>query len=452
VAARITPSPEAFLDQTIAGYRLTRVIGRGGTSVVFQGQLVTDDVPDLPEQAALKVLDLPEDLAPDVARQVRARFLRTARAAQRLRHPHIMPVLRSGEEDGRAYMVMPLLTGGTLADMLASHPRGLPLDRAGTYLSQIADALDYAHRRGVIHRDIKPSNLLLDEQGAPVLADFGIARLFATGTDAQTIILGQSITITTGVGQVLGTPCYMAPEQIRSLPVQPATDIYALGIVVYQLVTGRLPFQGESPFAVAIQQIQDAPQSPREIRPTLSAAAEAAIMRALAKRPEDRFRSATAFAEAFSSQSDSDAQDGAGDSPDRRSRGFARSLVLAGIALVLLGLGFVAQHDAMPPRATTQSTATPAPTATDPLAALPALTTLPPYSLGDDSIVIGWQGNVVLARRQSDGVLLWQYVADGAIQGRPVIAQGVLYITTAHATYALRPSDGTVIDVSQANV
>jgi serine/threonine protein kinase len=288
-------SADTLLGQTIAGYRLVRMLGQGGMGTVFLGQRL-DDTRAL---VAIKVLRLPEVMVPDDRAILQTRFLREARAASSLRHAHILPVLSYGEVGGLMYMVMPFIAGGTLGARLARQPGLLPLTEIAGYVSQLASALDYAHQHGVVHRDVKPSNVLLDEQGGIYLTDFGIARLFDNGPDGLTLWRGYGPTTLTNAGQIPGTPHYMAPEQINGEPAGPATDIYALGVVLYQLVTGQLPFDGGTPLAIAMKQLQEEPRPPRTLRPELPALAEAAILGALAKEPVARFATAGALAHAF---------------------------------------------------------------------------------------------------------------------------------------------------------
>lgn len=280
---------ESRLGSTVGQYRLLRVLGTGGTSTVYLGRREDDP------RVVVAVKILAEHAAGVYGDQAsfRLRFLREARAASRLSHEHILPVLSFGETDGVTYMVLPAVAG-TLADQLAGAP--LPLPTIAAYLTQVASALDYAHERGIVHRDIKPSNILLDAHEWLYLADFGIARLFGSGANALTHDGSATLTNT---GQVLGTPYYMAPEQIRGEPVGPATDVYALGVVIYQLVTGQVPFRGEMPLAVVVQHMLEAPPPPHLRRPELPTLAQAALLRSLAKQPADRFASAGAFAEAF---------------------------------------------------------------------------------------------------------------------------------------------------------
>ncbi|HXR64402.1 MAG TPA: serine/threonine-protein kinase, partial [Ktedonobacteraceae bacterium] len=262
-------------------------------SIVFLAQRL--DNPQ--DQAAIKIL-LPSDFS--TAREFaafRARFLREAQIVHQLHHEHILPVLDSGEEDdGIFYMIMPLISGGTLAHKLALASGPLPLHEIASYLDQLASAIDYSNQHGMVHRDIKPSNVLIDEQGNVYLADFGIVRLFAS----DHLTIDEAPTTLTTTGKIYGTPAYMAPERFRGEQAEPATDIYALGILLYQLVTGQLPFDADNPLALGMKHLNEEPLSPRSLRPDLPEPAEVAIFKAIAKRPAERFTSASALATAFS--------------------------------------------------------------------------------------------------------------------------------------------------------
>jgi serine/threonine protein kinase len=255
----MTPSEGRLTGREVAGYRLIRLLGRGGASEVYLAERRDDDS----VLAAVKVLTPSGQLSADQRARFDARFRREAEASLRLRHPHILPVLGYGEDGDVAYMVLPLISGGTLAERLARASGRLPLEEIAGDLSQLADAVDFAHAQGVIHRDIKPTNVLLDGQGQLYLADFGIARLFDPSGDSDD---QRSPTPLTQTGQVLGTPLYMAPEQLTGARVGPAADIYSLGIVVYQLVTGDVPFHSETPVGLALQHVHDPPPPPRARR------------------------------------------------------------------------------------------------------------------------------------------------------------------------------------------
>jgi serine/threonine protein kinase len=280
----MTRNADELVGYTIGDYQLTRVLGTGGAGTVYLAFPVSQ--PD--KQMAIKVL-MPPTMNPQEQQEFRQRFIREARTLTTLSHPHILSVLTFGEDEttGFVYMVMPYLPGGTLADRLG---RGepLPLAHAMEYVHQLADALDYAHDHQIIHRDLKPANVLLDEHDQVYLADFGVAKW-----------LDQQTTTITNVQQAIGTPGYMAPEQIAGQAAGPATDIYGLGILTYQLVTGKLPFATSSLAATLFQIVSETPISPREFRPELPQPAADVILRAMAKHPEERFSSASAFARAL---------------------------------------------------------------------------------------------------------------------------------------------------------
>ena len=282
---------EDLVGQQLAGYRLLDVLGRGGMSIVF----LADRVDNPQERVAIKILMPAHGVTPDELNSFRIRFLREAETDHRLHHAHILPVLDYGEEDDILYMIMPIVTGGSLAELLAVRHEPLPLPQIAGYLNQLAGAIDYAHQHGFLHRDIKPSNVLLDQQGRVYLVDFGIVHLFDTGPYA----IDQAPTTITTTGKIYGTPSYMAPERFQGEQVGPANDIYALGVLLYQLVTGQLPFRADSPIAIALKHINDAPPLPRSLRPDLPEPAQAVILRALAKDPAARFATASALAEAF---------------------------------------------------------------------------------------------------------------------------------------------------------
>src|SRR5947209_12923657 len=201
-----------------------------------------------------------------------------------------MPVHEYGERGGLAYLVMPYISGGTLRDVM-EREGPLSLDKAAYYLDQVAAALDFAHAQGVIHRDIKPANILLTPEGRLLLTDFGLVKVIADGQAAQTRL--------TGEGAPVGTPDYMSPEQVMGDEVDGRADLYSLGVILYQMVTGSTPFQGETPMQIAAPQLHMQPASPRLLRPDLSQATEQVMLRMMAKRPVDRFSSGREFALAF---------------------------------------------------------------------------------------------------------------------------------------------------------
>jgi serine/threonine protein kinase len=249
-------------DTVIAGrYRLTRVLGRGGMSEVW----CAEDT-ELGRLVALKLL------APNADD---ARFEREARAVASLAHPNITQVYDFGEWQGRPYMLLEYLSGGTLEDRLANG-KPLPDDEASAIAAGIAAGLAHAHARGVVHRDLKPANVLFDDEERPKLADFGIARMVAgEGT-------------LTEAGTLLGTAAYISPEQAMGEPATAASDVYSFGVLLYRMLTGRLPFESENAIELVTLH-RDAPPPPiTSLRVDAPPVLEATAMAALAKRPRDR--------------------------------------------------------------------------------------------------------------------------------------------------------------------
>ncbi|HJP55435.1 MAG TPA: serine/threonine-protein kinase, partial [Gemmatimonadales bacterium] len=261
------------LTAALAGrYRLERELGQGGMATVY----LAEDIRHR-RQVAIKVLrpDLTAALGPD-------RFTQEIEIAARLQHPHILGVFDSGSADGFLYYVMPYVEGESLRERL-SRQGELPAHEAVRLLSEIADALGYAHSRGVVHRDIKPENVMLSGRHALVM-DFGVAKAVNEAS-------GQNRLTTLGVA--LGTPAYMAPEQASADPhLDHRVDIYALGVMGYELLAGRPPFTGASPQQVLAAHVMQAPELLSSHRPSLSPALTGVIMKALEKRPADRWQSA----------------------------------------------------------------------------------------------------------------------------------------------------------------
>ena len=262
-------------------YEIQSLIGSGGMARVYRAY---DH--NLQRPVAIKLITEAAAAEPGVA----ARFQQEARFIARLRHPHIVQVYDFGEVDGLAYMVQELLPGPTLEQELHDQiARGghVSRDELCSTISQLAMALDAAHGAGIIHRDVKPSNAMRNIHGQLILTDFGIARL--TQPDAAH----------TQAGMVIGTPDYISPEQAQGLPPTTASDIYALGVVLYELITGQRPFTAATPMGVVLGHIQQQPPSLLPLRPDMPPAVEAVVLRALAKDPSQRFRSAGQLAQAL---------------------------------------------------------------------------------------------------------------------------------------------------------
>ena len=257
-------------------YEVRRLLGTGGMAQVWLGH---DRVLDRP--VAIKILS--ERYAADPA--FVERFRREASAAAGLNHPNIVAVYDRGEADGSYYIVMEHLEGPDLKQVLRDSgplPQGQAIDLA----QQILGALGAAHRRDIVHRDVKPQNVLLSKGGLLKVTDFGIAR---AGAESDMTV----------AGSVIGTAQYLSPEQARGDDVTAASDCYSVGIVLYEMLTGQVPFDGDKPVAVAMRQISDPPADPRSLRGDLSPELAAVVMKALAKRPSDRYRTADEFARAL---------------------------------------------------------------------------------------------------------------------------------------------------------
>ncbi len=291
---RVDDLPASLVDQ----FEILGELGRGSTSVVYRARRLIDG-----ESVALKVLR--REVASGVPVE---RFLREIQLESRFAHPHIVPVLSSGEADGIPYCVMPLCEGESLRARL-DRERELPVDQTVRIVTEVASALAHAHAHGVVHRDVKPENIFLAQDRAMVL-DFGIAR-------ALSRTVGDRLTES---GVTVGTPAYMSPEQASGDQlIDPRSDVYSLACVAYEMLTGDPPFTGRSAQVVIARHLRDTPSSARLIRTTLPTGIDYALSRALAKSPADRFASATEFTEALN-QPPPDGWDTKADKPARRHR------------------------------------------------------------------------------------------------------------------------------------
>jgi serine/threonine-protein kinase len=276
-------------------YELIREIARGGMAIVWEAKDALLD-----RHVALKLLT--PQLADDL--EFLERFRREARAAAKLSHPNIVPIFDVGEdaETHTPFIVMELVEGGNLKDRIrAAAP--LSNDEVRSIGVALASTLEYAHRRGIIHRDVKPQNVLLGDDGRPRLTDFGIAQ-------------AMSSTGLTRTGAVMGSVHYLAPELVRGRQALPQSDVYALGAVLYEMATGRVPFEGETDLAIAVAHVEETPAAPRALNAHLAPDLERSILRALAKSPEQRFLSATELASELR-DGISEAPRGTGSAPGR---------------------------------------------------------------------------------------------------------------------------------------
>lgn len=264
-----TIADDPLLGQQLANFRLERVIGRGGMAIVYYGIDVKLNRP-----VAVKVIDARYRNNPIYAE----RFVRESQVVATWRHPHILQVYYADDQEGLYYFVMEYIDGldlRQLVDMYNQDGQLMPHQDVLRIGHAVADALDYAHARGVIHRDVKPSNVMTSHDGRVLLMDFGLALQINEGS----------------IGQVFGTPHYMAPEQARrSADAVPQSDLYSLGVLLFEMLTSQVPFDDSSPTSVAIQHITQTPPSPKEINPQLNKTTDEILLKALDKNPADRYQ------------------------------------------------------------------------------------------------------------------------------------------------------------------
>ncbi|VAW31588.1 Serine/threonine protein kinase PrkC, regulator of stationary phase [hydrothermal vent metagenome] len=268
---------DPLIGQQLDEYELISLLGRGGMARVYRGRDVR-----LKRDVAIKVIDAV--YRADEA--YRARFEREAQAIAQLEHPHIVRLYRYGEVSGLFYMAMQYVPGQDLRGYLnglRAQDEWLPALEAARLVRELCGALDYAHSKGIIHRDVKPSNIMLGEDGRSYLTDFGLVWLAGSETK----------------GEIFGSPHYLAPEQaISSAQVVPQSDLYGVGVILYQMFTGQRPFEGVEPLEIVMKQMGEAPPSPQMHRPELNAALTAVILKALAKEPNERFANGNILATA----------------------------------------------------------------------------------------------------------------------------------------------------------
>jgi serine/threonine-protein kinase len=250
-------------------YRILGRLGGGGMAEVY----LAEDT-HLQRRVALKVLH--RQFAQD--REFVERFRREAEAAAKLAHPNIVAVYDRGEFEGTYYIAMQYVEGPTMRELI---DRGLPIEQAVALVRQVLEAARFAHRNGIVHRDLKPQNVIISGDGVAAVTDFGIARA--------------GVSDITQAGSVMGTPHYLSPEQAQGYDVTAVSDLYSVGVLLYEALTGRVPFEGESAVAVAMKQVSQVPQRPSSINPQVSPALDAVVMRALEKDPGERFQNADAF-------------------------------------------------------------------------------------------------------------------------------------------------------------
>jgi serine/threonine protein kinase len=259
-----------IIGKQIGQYQIEEQIGQGGMATVYRAYQ-----PSINRYVAIKILPSQYAQDPNFVK----RFEQEAKAIAALEHPHILPVYDFGTQDGLTYMAMRYVRGGTLSNLM-----GQPLsnERIVRLVGDMARALDYAHKQGVVHRDIKPSNILIDRNGEALLTDFGIAKLME----------GSGATQLTGAGNVLGTPAYMSPEQAKGAGVDGRSDVYSLGVVLYELLTGQQPYRAETPVAVVLKHVSEPLTLPRTINANVPEPLERVVIKAMAKEPDQRYQTA----------------------------------------------------------------------------------------------------------------------------------------------------------------
>ena len=270
-----------LIGKSIERYNILSQIGEGGMAVVYKA-LDTR----LHREVALKFIRT-EKLTLDTMEKTLKRFQREARALANLTHPNIVPIMDFGEYDGKPFLVMPYISGGTLKERLG---RPIPWQEAARLLIPIALALQYAHQQRIVHLDVKPSNILLASSGDSLLTDFGIAKILADTEETSDL---------TGTGMGIGTPEYMSPEQFQGSGVDARTDVYSFGVVFYEMVTGKKPFTAKTPAAIMVKQATEALPRPSMFVPGIPESVEKTLLKALAKRPSDRFADMGGFLRAL---------------------------------------------------------------------------------------------------------------------------------------------------------
>ncbi|MGB9777710.1 MAG: protein kinase domain-containing protein [Anaerolineae bacterium] len=258
---------EEWIGRVLGGCRIVDKIGEGRMAVVYRAYQ-----PHLERWVVVKLLRVAEA---DDPQEFLQRFRQEARAIAALRHPNILTIYDSGEAYGTAYIVMEYAPGGSLKSRLTGQP--IPWPEVARWIIPVGQALAYAHGQGIVHRDVKPANILLASPDWPLLADFGLAKMMRRQEPI------------TRPGVSIGTPAYLSPEQVMGEAVDHRSDIYSLGVVLYELLTGQLPFQAATPAEAMLCRLREPPLPPRYLCPSLSPMLEAIILRALARNPADRY-------------------------------------------------------------------------------------------------------------------------------------------------------------------
>ena len=368
---------DSMIGQKFGPYEVTGTIGEGGMAVVYKGYQQS-----LNRYVAIKVLRA--ELARD--QEFVERFRREALAVADLSHANILHVYDAGYAHGVYYIVMAYVDGGSLKDLIAQGP--IEMEYAIAIVAQVADALHHGHQRGIIHRDVKPSNILISRDGRPLLTDFGIAKALHETTGL------------TRTGTSIGTPEYMAPEQIQGQPVDARTDIYALGIVLYEMLAGWAPFSSTTPVATLYKQVNESPPPLRQVNIGVSTWVQDIVLKAMEKNPWDRYQKASEMAAALRQRRGAEAiatptpraSEGTPQRAEakREDRNVLVPLLIGGIVILVIALAAVAAFllfdlGGTPGQAPVITQVVPRETAA------PAMLTPEPVDMATGEIQAGWQ-------------------------------------------------------------
>jgi len=338
------------IPEKFGRYEIKSELGRGGMATVYRGY-----DPISGREVAIKVL--PREMLHDP--QFRSRFEREVKMIASLEHPSIVPVYDVGDEDGQPYFVMRYMPGGSLSNWIERGP--IPIQETARIIEKVAQGLSYAHRKGIIHRDLKPDNVLFDDNGDPFISDFGVAKLT------------ESTSSLTGSG-VIGTPAYMSPEQAQGVEIDLRSDVYGLGVIVYQMLTGQQPYNADTPMGVVVQHITEPVPEILKTLPSLPAAVDQIIKTAMAKDKEKRFPNTIELAKtlnlvAFGSEGNITFNTNSGtmkraESPSAKLSRGQTGFAVIGIVLLVAVIGFFLLRNQLtpPPEPTVVPTATETPT------------------------------------------------------------------------------------------